>query len=173
MPTPKKSAEIDLIAEKLRDASAAILTDYRGLNVPALATLRGQLRPSGAEFRIVKNTLARIAAERVGLASLVPLLEGPTAIAFASDDVAAPAKVLSDFARTSRVLSIKGALLAGRTLTTAEVGALAELPSKPQLQAQLVGNIQGVLAGVVGVLDGVLASLVYTLEARAEQQNAA
>ena len=165
----RKGDEIDQIERWLRGAQVAILTDYRGLTVQQLGQLRGQLRPSGAEVHVVKNTLTRIAAARVGIDGLDPLLEGPTAITFGRDDVAAPAKALDDAARTMPMLQVKGGVLGGRVLNPNEVKRLAGLPGRAQLQAQLVGNIQGTLAGVVGVLNGAVSSIVYTLEARSHQ----
>jgi large subunit ribosomal protein L10 len=165
----RKGDEIDQIERWLRDAQVAILTDYRGLSVAQITQLRGQLRPSGAEIHVVKNTLTRLAAERVGIEGLTPLLEGPTAITFGSDDVAAPARALEDAARTLPMLQVKGAVLGGRVMAAADVKRLAGLAPRPQLRAQLVGNIQGTLAGFVGVLNGAVASLVYTLEARSSQ----
>lgn len=170
---PRKGLEIDSIQAALTESQSLILTDYRGLDVHALAALRGQLRPNGVTFRVVKNTLTRIAAERAGIAGLEPLLEGPTAIAFAKDDVAAAARVLADFARTSRILTIKGALVDGQMLSSNEVGELASLPTKPILQATLAGAIQGPLANFIGLLNGAISSVVYTLEARASQLEAA
>jgi large subunit ribosomal protein L10 len=169
MPTPRKSAEIDELEKKLREASGTIVADYRGLSVAELGALRAQLRPSGVEFRVAKNTLTQIAAKRAGIEGLDQFLVGPTAIAFAGDDIAAAARVLGDFARTSRILTIKGALLGTLTLSADEVGSLAKLEPKPVLQATLAGTIQGPLAGFVGLLNGALASLAYTLEARADQ----
>src|SRR5436309_9790901 len=128
---PRKGVETDSIQNALKGSSSLILADYRGLDVDQLAGLRGQLRPAGATFRVVKNTLTRIAAERAGIVGLEPLLEGPTAIAFARDDIATAAKVLSDFARTSRILTIKGALVDGQMMSPAQIGVLASLPTKP------------------------------------------
>src|SRR5262245_3928839 len=168
MPTPRKSAEIDQLEQKLRDASAAIVADYRGLSVAEIGNLRNQLRPAGVELRVAKNTLTQIAAKRAGIEGIDDLLVGPTAIAFAGDDVAAAARVLGDFARTSRILTIKGALMGGLKMSADQVGQLAALPPKPILQATLAGTIQGPLSGFVGILNGALASLAYTLEARAQ-----
>lgn len=173
MPTPRKSAEIDQLEQKLRDASAAIVADYRGLSVAEIGQLRSQLRPAGVEFRVAKNTLTLIAAKRAGIEGLDDLLIGPTAIAFAGDDIATAARVLGDFARTSRILTIKGALMGGLRMNAEQVGQLAALPAKPQLQATLAGTIQGPLAGFVGLLNGALSSLAYTLDARAQQLNEA
>jgi large subunit ribosomal protein L10 len=169
VPTPRKSAEIDYLEQRLREASATIVADYRGLSVAALGQLRGQLRPAGVEFRVAKNTLTQIAAKRAGVEGLDELLVGPTAIAFTGDDIAAAARALSEFARTSRILTIKGALMGGLRMNPDQVGELATLPSKPVLQATLAGNIQGPLSGFVGVLNGVLSSIAYTLDARAQQ----
>jgi large subunit ribosomal protein L10 len=173
VPTPRKSAEIDQLEQKLRDASAAIVADYRGLSVAEIGQLRSQLRPAGVEFRVAKNTLTLIAAKRAGIEGLDDLLIGPTAIAFAGDDIATAARVLGDFARTSRILTIKGALMGGLRMNAEQVGQLAALPAKPQLQATLAGTIQGPLAGFVGLLNGALSSLAYTLDARAQQLNEA
>jgi large subunit ribosomal protein L10 len=173
VPTPRKSAEIDQLERKLREAQAAIVADYRGLSVAEIGQLRSQLRPAGVEFRVAKNTLTRLAAKRAGIEGLDELLVGPTAIAFTGDDIAAAARVLSDFARTSRILTIKGALMGGLRMNADQVGQLATLPAKPVLQATLAGTIQGPLAGFVGILNGALASLAYTLEARAKQMNEA
>ena len=170
MPTAKKAAEIEAIAAGLREADVAILADYRGLSVAALGTLRGQLRPAGTELRVVKNTLTRIAAGQAGIEGLDELLVGPTAIAFAKGDIGAPARILQDAARTTRILNVKGAVLGGKVLPATEVGRLASLPSRPQLQAQLVGNLQGALTGFVGTLNGAISNLVYVLEAKAAHQ---
>ena len=169
MPTPRKSAEIDQLEQKLRAAPATIIADYRGLSVAEIGQLRSQLRPAGVEFRVAKNTLTLIAAKRAGIEGLDDLLIGPTAIAFAGDDVATAARVLGDFARISRILAIKGALMGDLRMNADQVGQLASLPSKPVLQATLAGNIQGPLSGFVGLLNGALASIAYTLDARAKQ----
>jgi len=170
---PKKGLEIDSIQAALQESPSFVIADYRGLDVGELASLRGQLRPAGVTFRVVKNTLTRIAAERAGIVGLEPFLEGPTAIAFARDDVAAAARILSDFARTSRILSIKGAMVDGAVLSADRVGDLASLAPKPVLQATLAGTIQGPLSGFVGLLNGAISNIVYTLEARATQLEAA
>src|SRR5690348_8073494 len=101
MPTPQKAVVIDELAEQLGRANLAILTDYRGLKVSDLQTLRASLRTHDAEFRVAKNTFTRIAAERAGISGLEPALEGPLALVLAYGEVAGPAKTISDFARTS------------------------------------------------------------------------
>ena len=165
----RKGQEIDQIEGWLREAQVTILTDYRGLSVQQISQLRGQLRPSGSEMHVVKNTLALIAAKRVGIEGLDAMFAGPTAITISRDEIAAPARTLRDAARTLTMLQFKGAILGGQVLDAKQVGDLANLPTKAQAQADLVGNLQGVLAGPVGVLNGAVSQVVYTLEARSRQ----
>jgi large subunit ribosomal protein L10 len=165
----RKGQEIDQIERWLREAQVTILTDYRGLSVQQISQLRGQLRTSGSEMHVVKNTLTGLAAKRVGIEGLDAMLEGPTAITISRDDIAGPARTLRDAARTLTMLQFKGAILGGQLLDAKQVGDLANLPTKAQAQANLVGNLQGVLAGLVGVLNGAVSQVVYTLEARTRQ----
>ena len=169
MPTPQKAAAIEDLTRKLRQAKLAVVTDYRGLSVRDLATLRRQLRGLAVDYAVAKNTLLRIAARNTGVEGADALLAGPTAVAFCYDDIVAPAKALADFGRTSRILNVRGALLDGKVLDAADVSRLAALPPADQLRAELVGAIGGPLASLVGVLNGVLQALVGTLHARAEQ----
>src|SRR5262245_26706451 len=120
MPTEKKAATIAELAELLGRAELAILTDYRGLNTSALRELRLQLRPSGTEYHIAKNTLLRFAAERVGKDALKPALEGPTAVAFVFGDLQEPVRRINDYIRTNRsVLKIKCGLLGTQMMSAA------------------------------------------------------
>lgn len=169
MPTPKKVQEVEEITGLLRDSSLAILTDYRGLTVADLQGLRAQLRPLNSRFRVVKNTLTKIAADKVGLEELHPLLEGPTALVTAGDDPVAPAKIISDFARTSRILQIKGGVLEGQVIGPEAISELAALPPREVLLGKVVGGMQAPLYGLVSVLSGTIRSLQYVLQARAEQ----
>src|SRR3954454_9691926 len=111
MPTPQKAKSIDELSDQLTRANLVIVTDYRGLKVTDLQTLRGNLRPSGAEIHIAKNTLTRIAAGNAGVVGLDPLLEGPSALVFSFEDAVQTAKAVSDFVRTSRILSVKGGVM--------------------------------------------------------------
>lgn len=169
MPTPEKAAAIEELTDKMERAQLAVVTDYRGLTVRDLATLRRQLRPFEVDYTIAKNTLLRIAARNRGIEGSETLLEGPTAIAFCYQDIVGPSKAISDFARTSRILNVRGGLLNGKIISADEVMRLASLPPVEQLRAELVGAIGGSLASLVGVLNGVLQTLVGTLEARNEQ----
>src|SRR5262245_26388415 len=132
-PRPEKVAVVTEVSEKLAGADAALLTEYRGMNVAALATLRRQLRPHGGEYKVYKNTLVRFAAREAGAESLEQLLVGPTAITFVKGDAAAVAKTLRDFARTNPNLLLKGGLLGTKVLTADDVQALADLPSRDVL----------------------------------------
>jgi len=169
VPTLDKARQIDEIGELLRGSALTILTDYRGLSVSDLQRLRAELRGRHARLKVVKNTLTRIAAERVGLAAVIPLLEGPTALVCTAADPVVTAKVVTDFARTSRLLAVKGALLEGKLLAAADVEWLATLPPREELLAQLVGGLQAPLYGLLSVLAGPIRGLASVLQARARQ----
>lgn len=169
VPTPEKGRQIDEIGAILQSSTVTIFTDYRGLNVADMTAFRRHLQEQGGNLRVVKNTLTRIAAERVGLTVITPLLEGPTALVYTSGDPVTVAKLTSEFARQSRVLTIKGACLDGRLLSTADVEALAALPPRPELLAKVVGGLQAPLYGLVSVLSGPIRALHYVLQARVRQ----
>jgi large subunit ribosomal protein L10 len=169
MPTAQKAKKIDALSEQLSKAQLTIVADYRGLTVGDLQTLRGNLRPFGAEFHIAKNTLARIAATNAGIEGLDPILEGPTAIVLAYDDIVGPSKAISDFARTSRILSVKGGVMNQKFIAAADVEAVASLPSREVLLAKLLGMLQSPMARTVGVLSGPSRSIAYLLQARVNQ----
>lgn len=169
MPTAQKSAAIDELADSLQRAKLAVLTDYRGLKVGDLQTLRRTLRPFGAEFQVAKNTLTRIAAERVGIEGLRPMLDGPLALVLAYDDPVGASKTITDFARTSRILTVKGAVLDNQVISAAAVEELASLPSREVLQARLLGMLVSPMARTVGVLSGPSRSVAYLLQARVDQ----
>jgi large subunit ribosomal protein L10 len=169
MPTAQKARAIDDIAESLQRAQLAVLTDYRGLKVGDLQALRSTLRPYGAEFHIAKNTLTRIAAERIGIEGLEPMLEGPLALLLAYDDVVGASKAITDFARTSRILTVKAGVLNNRVIPASDVEALASLPSREVLLGRLLGMLASPMARTVGVLSGPSRSLAYLMQARADQ----
>jgi large subunit ribosomal protein L10 len=169
MPNARNIEFVRELENKFKKTRTVFLTDYRGLTVADLANLRRQLRDVGVDFRVAKNTLALIAANRAGLTGLGKLLTGPTAIAFAGGDEAATAKALGDFARTSKILTVKGGLLGSQILSADDVVEVAKLPPKPQLQADLVGVIQGPAAGLISVLNGALSAIVHALDERANQ----
>lgn len=169
MPTPKKVQEVAEISELLKASKLTILTDYRGLNVADLQRLRGQLRPLQSNIRVVKNTLTAIAADNVGLEAIRDSLTGPTAMVTTGEDLAAPAKVVSEFARTSRILTIKVGILEGELVSASAVEEIASLPPREVLLAKLVGGMQAPIYGLVNVMAGTIRSLEYVLQARASQ----
>jgi len=168
----EKKQVVEEIKNRLQKSQGVVLTDYRGLNVAEVTELRAKLREAGIEFKVLKNTLTRIAAGEVGLKGLDPYLEGPTAIAFGIEDPIAPAKILSEFARTHKALEIKGGILENRVIDVKEVKALADLPSKEVLLAKLLGAMQSPLYGFAGTLQGLLRNLVYVLDAVREKKAA-
>lgn len=166
----RKAAVVDEIAAKLRDADAAVLTEYRGLTVADLAELRAALRPAGTEYKVFKNTLARRAAGDAGLDDLVPTLEGPVAIAFVSGDAVNAAKALRDFGRTHPSLVVKGGLLGDRVLTTDDITALAEVPPREVLLALLAGGFQAPLVKAAGLFQAFTRNFAYGLSAYIDQR---
>lgn len=173
MARPDKVAAVAEIKEKLSKSKGVIIADYRGLNVAQATELRKQLRDAGVEYRVVKNTLTILAAKESGLDDMVSLLSGPTAIAFGYEDPVAPAKVLSEFARTNKALEIKGGVLEGRLLDVDGVKALAILPSREELLGQVARGMQSPIAGLVNVLQGTIRNFVYALEAVRKQKEEA
>jgi len=160
----QKAAVIEELEGEIRDATALIVADYRGLSVGAISDVRNGLRPLDATLRVSKNTLARIAAERAGSDGLADLLTGPTAIAFCKGDPAAVAKKLSDVARETRILRLKGAVVEGQTLDEAGVRRLATLPSREALQAQVVGVVAAPLQQLVTLLAAAPREFVVVLD---------
>ncbi|MCL5045223.1 MAG: 50S ribosomal protein L10 [Actinobacteria bacterium] len=170
---PEKEMAVGELTEKFRNSKAAVLTNYRGLNVAQATKLRKKLREAGVEYRVVKNTLARIAAHQLGLTGLDGFLEGPTAIAFGAQDPVAPAKALSDFAKDNKQLEIKAGLLEGKVIDPTGVKALADLPSREVLLAMVLGGMQAPMYGLVTVLNGPLRQFAYVLEAVRKQREEA
>ena len=172
-PRAEKVAIVDEIATKLGDAQAVFVTEYRGMKVGALATLRGALRQAGAEHKVYKNTLARFAAERAGLEGLKELLVGPTALTFVKEDSVAAAKALRDTARTNPLLVLRGGALGTNVLSATDVTALADLPSREELLAHFAGALQAPLVKTAGLLQALPRNLAYGLQALIDQQAAA
>lgn len=158
----KKQVVAD-IKEKLQNSSGVVLADYRGLTVSQVTELRAQLRQAGVEYRVLKNNLVRRAAEEVGIEGLDEYLVGPTAVAFSEDPVA-PAKILADFAKNHKVFTIKAGIVEGKVVDEAGVKALASLPSREVLLAQVLRGMQAPLAGMANVLQGPIRKMGYALE---------
>jgi large subunit ribosomal protein L10 len=169
MPTEKKGETIIELEERIGNTTLMILADYRGLSVADLQGLRGQLRGVGAEFRIAKNTLTRIAANNRGISSLDATLEGPTALVFTGDDIVGPSKVINDFVRTSRILKVKGALLQGQSVGAGDVEVLATMPPKEELIATIVGALDSPVTNLVFALDFAITEFTSLLDGRIAQ----
>ena len=172
-PRPEKVAVVDEVREKLRNADAAVLTEYRGLSVAALAKLRSELRPAGGEVKVYKNTLVRRAAQEAGVEPLAEQLVGPSGVVFVTGDVAAAAKALRDFAKTNPLLVIKGGALSGTSLSDKDVQALADLPSRDVLLSQIAGAFQAPMVKMAGLLQALPRNFAYGLKALIDQKEAA
>jgi len=170
MSREKKAQIIDGLQEIFSKCSIGILTDYRGLSTPEITILRRKLSESGIKYRVVKNTLARFAAEGAGKDDLVSSFEGPIAIAFGYGDVAELAKALADYIRTSKMnLSIKGGFLGDRLLTSEDVTTLSTLPSREILLARVLGGMQSPMVTLVSCLTTPIRGIIGVLQARIKQ----
>ena len=165
----QKSAVVDEIADQIKSSDAIFAVDYRGISVAQAADLRQRLRESGTRFRIVKNSLTERAADQAGADGLKALLQGPTALAFVTGDAAVAAKALNDAARAMHTLEFKGGLMDSNTLSAADVVAIARLPAREVLHAQLVGTIAAPITGLVRGLNALIAGLAIQLQAIADQ----
>ncbi|MBE0447950.1 MAG: 50S ribosomal protein L10 [Actinobacteria bacterium] len=172
MARPEKEAVVQEIKEKLQSAKSVILTDYRGLNFEQLTELRKKLRDQSVEYKIFKNTLARIAAKELDLIELEPYLVGPTAMALSYEDPVAPAKTLVDFARTVKLLGLKGGVIEGMVIGAERAKALADIPPRETLLGMLIGNLRSPLYGLAGSLNGIVRGLAIALNQVAQQKSA-
>jgi len=166
VPTQEKVESVQGLRTRLEGVRTVLLTEYRGLSVHQLAELRKQLRAVSAEYKVVKNRLARLAMTASELRAVTGQLKGPTGIVLSKEDPVAVAKTVHSFARTNQALVIKGGFVEGQLLAPAGLKALADLPSKDALRSQIVGAIQGPLAQLVGLLQAPQRELVYVLSQR-------
>ncbi|MDO8589456.1 MAG: 50S ribosomal protein L10 [Armatimonadota bacterium] len=171
MPNQEKVEIVNSLKELLSDASTVILADHTGMSVKQFSTLRSRLRENDTQFRVVKNTLLKLAAENEAVKEIVADLEGPTSIAVTRGDPVATAKVLATFMKESKLLILKGGVVEGRPVSAEQAAALATIPPRPVLLAQVVGGLQAPIAGLVGTLQSTLAGLVMTLQAVAEARS--
>ena len=170
MSREKKAQIIDRLEELFSKCSVGVLTDYRGLPVSEMTVLRRRLREVGIDYRVVKNTLARLAAERIGKGDLAISFEGPLAIAFGYGDIGEPAKLLTDYINISKSsLTIKGGFLRDRPLNAKEASSLATLPSREILLARVLGGMQSPIVGLVNCLSAPITGVARVLQARIKQ----
>jgi len=170
MSKEKKAKIIDSLEETFSRCSLGILTDYRGLTAHEMTSLRRKLEEAGIEYRVVKNTLARFAAERLGRTDLAATFEGPVALALGYGGIVEPARVLTDYINNSKsILTVKGGFLSDSLLTAEEVLTLAKLPSREVLLAKVFGAMQSPIVALVNCLNAPIAGLARLLQARITQ----
>jgi large subunit ribosomal protein L10 len=168
----QKAAVVEEVAAQIQESEAVFAVDYRGISVPQAAELRTKLNEAGARFRVVKNTLTQLAADKAGAESLKEALEGPTAFTFvAADggDVALAAKALAQFRRETELLEFKGGLMGGEVLTVEQITALSRLPARDVLHGQLVGVIASPITGLVRGLNSLIAGLAIQMQQIVDQ----
>ncbi|HSO93698.1 MAG TPA: 50S ribosomal protein L10 [Candidatus Dormibacteraeota bacterium] len=166
----EKAQTVEIITSRLKQSSTAVLADYRGMTVGQMSDLRRKLRDNGIEMMVVKNTLARRAAQAAGYPQLNPELIGPVAMIFAGEDVSAPARILNEYIRANRKMVIKSGLLEGQLIKADAVVELADLPSREVLLSRLLGAMQAPLANLASVLQAPLSQFARTLDALRTQK---
>ena len=166
----EKRALVAELTEKMKNASAGVLVDYKGITVADDTKLRRELRAAGVEYAVIKNTMLRFAIDNLGYSELDEQLNGTTALAISPEDPVAAAKILTAYAKKNDKFKIKGGFVDGKPLNTAEVANLAELPPREVLIAKVLGGFNAPITGLVGVTNGLLRGLVAALAAIAEKK---
>jgi large subunit ribosomal protein L10 len=172
MARPEKVAQVQAIAEKLKNAKSIVMADYTGLKVEQMTAFRAICRGKGVECRVVKNRLAKIAASEAALEVLHDYLRGPTAFVLAAESQVEPAKVVVEFAKENEALKVKGGIVDGRYLAPDRIIALSTIPSREELLAKIMGSIQSPVTGVALAVRGVSGALVRAIDAVAKQKAA-
>jgi len=169
-PRAEKVAVVDEVRQRMEAADGALLTEYRGLTVAELAELRRELTAAGGDYKVYKNTLVRLAIADTPREGLSELLTGPTAIAFVEGDVSAVAKALRDFSQANPHLVVKGGVVGSSVMSAADIGVLADLPSRDTLLAQLAGALAAPLQQLAGLVQALPRNLAYGISALVEQR---
>jgi len=170
MARPEKVAEVEAIAERIRGSQSMILADYTGLTVLQMTEFRRNCRAQAVDCRVVKNRLARIAADDAEMSVMKDHLKGPTAIMFGMDSQVDAAKILVDFVKNNEKMQIKGGFVDGQYLDADQVVALSKVPSKDELIAKMMGSINSPVQGLAMVTNGVIAALTRAIDAVAKQK---
>jgi large subunit ribosomal protein L10 len=168
----QKAAAVEEVATQIQESEAVFAVDYRGISVPQAAELRVKLNEAGARFRVVKNTLTQLSADKAGAETLKELLVGPTAFTFVAaegGDVALAAKALAQFRRETDALEFKGGVMGGEAISAEQIAELSRLPARDVLHGQLVGMIASPITGLVRGLNALIAGLAIQLQQIAEQ----
>jgi large subunit ribosomal protein L10 len=166
---PRKIEAVAKLTDRLSRATSAIVTDYRGLTNKQLEELRARLRAEGIDYLVVKNTLARRAADQAGVGYLSSALVGPVGLALGYGELSAPARLLNDYFRVNRRLPVVAGLVEGRLLDADGVRTVAELPTREVLLSQLAGTLQSPLTALAGSLQSILTTFAATLDAYREK----
>ncbi|MCD1146565.1 50S ribosomal protein L10 [Peptoniphilus sp. KCTC 25270] len=161
---------VDEIKEKIENAHSIVLVNYRGLTVEAVTELRKQLRENGVDYRVYKNTMMRRAFNDLSFEGLDEYLVGPSAIAFGMEDAVAPAKIISEFAKDNEAIEIKAGVVDGKVIDVAGIEALAKLPPREVLIAQVLGGLNSPIQGFANVLQGNLRGLATVMNAIKEKK---
>ena len=171
MSRKEKELIVDDLSDKIKSTKGIVLTDYQGLTVAEISELRAKLRPLKCEYKVVKNTLSKLALKKAGITEFEKHLKGPTAVAIEKGDPVSISKVLVDFSKEHNKLKLKAGLLGGKILSIDDIKALAILPSREVLIAKLLGTMNAPITSFVRVLNAVPSSLVYVLEAIRKQKD--
>ena len=169
----EKAAVVAEVRDKLAASNSVIVSEYRGLTVGALAKLRRTLRPLGAEYKVYKNSLVKIAARDGAMAPVEPMVGGPVAITFVTGEVSAVAKAMREFAKENEALKLKGAVVDGKAVDVKGLRALADLPSREVMLAKLAGLLKAPMANTAYMLSALPRKAAYGLKALVEQKEAA
>ncbi|MFZ5975781.1 MAG: 50S ribosomal protein L10 [Bacillota bacterium] len=165
-----KEEKVNEVIEMFKDAKSVVLVDYRGLTVEEADNLRNEFRKEGVVYHVIKNSLVERAVAQLNIEGMNPYLKGPSAFAFGYNDPVTPAKIVSDFIKKTKKMSIKAGLVDNKVIDENGVKALAALPSREVLLAKLLGSLNAPAAGLVTVLGGTIRSLLYTLNAIQEKK---
>ncbi|NLI60274.1 MAG: 50S ribosomal protein L10 [Clostridiales bacterium] len=168
----QKAQIVEELKDRFSKASSAILVDYKGLNVQEATELRNNFRQANVDYKVYKNTLTEIAAKEIGIEEIIPFLEGPTAIAFSDDDPVSPAKILTEAIKKYKKMEFKVGVVDGKVIDVDEIKDLAELPSREELIAKMLGSMNAPITNLVGVLSGPARALVYALNTIKDEKEA-